>query len=127
MLGFRIKETWELWEAFSTDSRRFSEWLGAMELDVGDAEADMPTSVNKDEIRKYEVSVLVVFYSPPPPSPPFPLTVIVELSTVSVLSDCCMQMILCSALLVSLCLSICLFLSPPPSIPLSLFSPLFFV
>lgn len=57
--GFRIKETWELWEVFSTDCRRFSEWLSTMEVEVGDAEADMPTAVGKDEIRKYEVGVLV--------------------------------------------------------------------
>ncbi|XP_076464753.1 nesprin-1-like [Babylonia areolata] len=50
----RIKETWELWETFGTDCRRFSEWLGTMEVDIGDTEASMPPSGTKEDIRNYE-------------------------------------------------------------------------
>ena len=52
---YRIKETWDLWEAFRTDCRAFSHWLSEMEVEVGDSEASMPTTVTKEHIRKYEV------------------------------------------------------------------------
>ncbi|KAL8590281.1 hypothetical protein ACOMHN_006397 [Nucella lapillus] len=50
----RIKETWDLWETFSTDCRRFSDWLSNMEVETGNAEASIPPSGTKEDIRNYE-------------------------------------------------------------------------
>lgn len=62
----RIEETWRLWSKFLDDYSRFEEWLKVAEITAGNPDSSNVLYTGaKEELKKFEVSEVSLFYSSP--------------------------------------------------------------
>lgn len=62
----RIEETWRLWCKFLDDYARFEEWLKVAEHTAGNPDsANVLYTSAKEELKKFEVGIDVLFPSSP--------------------------------------------------------------